>query len=332
MDFFISNAFAEGAPGAAGGGLEFLMMIGIFFAIMYFMIIRPQSKRAKEHKALLEGLKKGDEVINNGGTLGRITDIGESFVTMEISTGVEMQVQLDKLEAIVKTAGVDYKSAALEEGRALVRFSNTDQQILAMDAVRESLGSQYVAALNLAPATPGWLRSLNAQPMYLGLDLRGGVHFLLEVDMPAALENAYERSQADFRTSLREADVRYLGVVRDGETLEVKFRAGELEVAQAGLDALRKDFRADYDLVEDFESDPLVIRATLKEQAKLDIQSFALKQNITSLRKRVNELGVAEPIIQQQGMNRIVVELPGVQDTARAKRILGATATLEFRL
>lgn len=242
------------------------------------------------------------------------------------------QKAVDELERIVKESGVSYKSAALDDGRALIRFANTEDQLVAMDAVRASLGSDYVAALNLAPATPGWLRSIDAQPMYLGLDLRGGVHFLLEVDMPAALDNAYERSQADFRTALRESDVRYLGVVRDGESLEVRFRSNQLEAAEAGLEALRKDFRQEWDFETDFESDPLVIRAVLKETTKLDIQKQALKQNITSLRKRVNELGVAEPIIQQQGINRIVVELPGVQDTARAKRILGATATLEFRM
>lgn len=274
-------------------------------------------------------------VLVTVGILYAIPNLFPADPSIQVSSAGSAAVEqsaVDKLESIVKKSGVPYKSAGIVDGRALVRFENTETQLLAMDAVRESLGNDYVAALNLAPATPGWLRSINAQPMYLGLDLRGGVHFLLEVDMPAAIEKAYERNQADFRTALREADVRYLGVLKDSDSLLVKFRSGEQEIAQLGLAALKKDFRNEFIFVEDFESDPLTIRATLKEQAKLDIQSFALKQNITSLRKRVNELGVAEPIIQQQGLNRIVVELPGVQDTARAKRILGATATLEFRL
>ena len=234
-----------------------------------------------------------------------------------------------RVEAVLQEGSLEYKSASADEEKLMFRFNDPDTQLAAFSLVRESLGSQYITALNLAPATPAWLRSLNALPMYLGLDLRGGVHFLLEVDMKAAVTKAVERNQMDFRNTLREAKIRYLGVMREGDELKVRFRSAE-DLAQ-GLDELSSSFRSDFEISEG-KAEELQLTANLNQRAIDDIKRFALKQNITALRKRVNELGVAEPIIQQQGLERIVVQLPGVQDTARAKKILGATATLEFRL
>jgi len=217
------------------------------------------------------------------------------------------------------------------EQRMLLRFADTEIQLKANDLVRETLGDNFTVALNLAPATPGWLQSLNAAPMYLGLDLRGGVHFLMEVDMETALTQALERYVGDFRTTLREAKLRYLTISREGERVEVKFRD------QQQRDAAEKLLRdsgnyGDLEITPTERDGAYYLQAGLQKAAQREIRRFALQQNITTLRNRVNELGVAEPVIQQQGQERIVVQLPGVQDTARAKEILGATATLEFRL
>ena len=217
------------------------------------------------------------------------------------------------------------------EQRMLLRFSDTEIQLKANDLVRETLGGSFTVALNLAPATPGWLQSLNAAPMYLGLDLRGGVHFLMEVDMETALTQALERYVGDFRTTLREAKLRYLTISREGERVEIKFRD------QQQRDAAEKLLRdsgnyGDLEITPTEREGAYYLQAGLQKAAQREIRRFALQQNITTLRNRVNELGVAEPVIQQQGQERIVVQLPGVQDTARAKEILGATATLEFRL
>ena len=187
-----------------------------------------------------------------------------------------------------------------------------------------------MVALNLAPAVPNWLRSLNASPMNLGLDLRGGVHFLLQVDMNAAVKKALDGYEDSFRNTLRENKVRYSSVTHNGDRLSVKFR--DEQNYSAGLSELKDEFRADLDFEEAASSDDYVLHVVIKETARRDLQTFALQQNITTLRKRVNELGVAEPVIQRQGQDRIVVQLPGVQDTARAKELLGATATLEFHM
>ena len=233
-----------------------------------------------------------------------------------------------RIESVLKEGKLAFKSVDTDAEKLVFRFHDTTTQLAAFSLVQESLGTNFVTALNLAPATPAWLRSLNALPMYLGLDLRGGVHFLLEVDMKAAITKALERNQVDFRNTLREEKIRYLGVLRKGHELNVRFRSAE-DLAQ-GLDALKASFRTDFKINEDTEN--LQLTAKFIERAVNDIKRFAVKQNITALRKRVNELGVSEPIIQQQGLERIIVQLPGVQDTARAKKILGATATLEFRL
>jgi len=236
---------------------------------------------------------------------------------------------LDRLEQVLKAQGIELKRAELLGDTLLLRFHGTEPQLRAYELVRETLGGNYAVALNLAPATPAWLRAFDAMPMYLGLDLRGGVHFLMQVDMDAAAAQAVERYVSDWRTLLREKKVRYLTVVSNAGRVEARFRdAGERDQA---LEVLRKEYR---DLLLDSaERDGVFfVTATLSEQELRDIKKFALQQNITTLRNRVNELGVAEPVIQQQGDERIVVQLPGVQDTARAKDILGATATLEYRL
>jgi len=251
---------------------------------------------------------------------------------LQISSSTPQPIKADlqaRVETLLKEGSLEFKSVEMDAEKLMFRFQDTNTQLAALSLVQDSLGSNFITALNLAPATPGWLRSLNALPMYLGLDLRGGVHFLLEVDMTAAVTKAVERNQVDFRSTLREAKVRYLGVLREGNELKVRFRSAE-DYSQ-GLEALKASFRADFEIAEG-AAEKLEISAKLNERAVNDIKRFALKQNITALRKRVNELGVMEPIIQQQGLERIVVQLPGVQDTARAKKILGATATLEFRL
>ncbi len=249
-----------------------------------------------------------------------------SSSTAEISDVTRLQI-----ETALDAAGIKATSYDPGTNNIIVRFSDEESQLRAQDVVEKSLGRGFVVALNLAPATPVWLRKLGMEPMYLGLDLRGGVHFLMEVDMDAALRLAGERYVSDLRTLLRENKLRYQTINReqDGGVL-VRFRneadraAGktligtnypDLELSTPGTDA--EGFR---------------VRAVMKEAAMTETRRFALQQNITTLRKRVNELGVAEPVIQQQGLNRIVVQLPGVQDTARAKEILGATATLEFRM
>ncbi len=232
-----------------------------------------------------------------------------------------------KAEKIVKAAGLVPKHIEIQESKLLLRFDTTEAQLKAADMLREALGGNYVVALNLAPVTPRWLQAIGAKPMYLGLDLRGGVHFLLHVDMEAAINQAMERYLGDIRATLREAKVHYLTVTRDGEEIAVKFKnSADLTRAESELS---QTFRQ---LVTNKDEDELILKARLSDAEKQEIKRFALKQNLTTLRNRVNELGVAEPVIQQQGEDRIVVQLPGVQDTTRAKEILGATATLEFRL
>jgi preprotein translocase subunit SecD len=224
---------------------------------------------------------------------------------------------------------LSYKSYELTPDSLLVRFADPETQLKAYEVVRQALGENYTAALNLAPATPGWLRELNAQPMYLGLDLRGGVHFLMEVDMNAAINQALERYVSDIRSLLRENKVRYLTITDADGRVEVKFRdAAERDSA---MDVIHREYR-ELQLADTVRDGSFFIDASIGEKEALEIKKFAIKQNITTLRKRVNELGVAEPVIQQQGEERIVVQLPGVQDTTRAKEVIGATATLEYHM
>jgi len=234
----------------------------------------------------------------------------------------------ETVAATLKTANIPVKSIETNEGRLLIRFRDTEAQIKAVDFVKSVLGTDYVVALNLAPATPAWLSKVNALPMYLGLDLRGGVHFLLEVDMDAAVHLAIERYTGELRTILREARIRYASIRAEGAGVRILFRsAADRDKAH---DIIRKESPTLQ--LDDFdEGERIGLLASPNEQEVRDIRQFALQQNILTLRNRVNELGVAEPVIQQQGTQRIVVQLPGVQDTAQAKRILGATATLEYR-
>ncbi|BAZ93923.1 preprotein translocase subunit SecD [Thiohalobacter thiocyanaticus] len=237
----------------------------------------------------------------------------------------------DLVRTTLREEGIEPKSVEVLDERLLVRFRRTEEQLEAADLVQVALGGDFVVALNLASAEPEWLTALNAKPMYLGLDLRGGVHFLLEVDMEAAVAQAEQRYVDDFRGFLRRLDdpIRYITIGRKDDTIVARFRtAGE---QQAALSELEDEF-GDLDFTAETSGEDHQVVARIPEAQLREIRNFALQQNITTLRNRVNELGVAEPVIQQQGDRRIVVQLPGVQDTARAKEILGATATLEFRL
>ncbi len=236
------------------------------------------------------------------------------------------QTQADEVATAIKNAGFTVKSFEFNEGKILARFNNTDEQLKAADLLRDKMSGQAMVALNLAPATPTWLRSLGAEPMYLGLDLRGGVHFLLEVDMETALKQAEERYINDIRSAFRDAKVRYQSVAKEAGGIKVVLSNEETRIAASEI--LNKDFR-NLDLAETASNE---FTLSVPEREIREIKKSALGQNITTLRNRVNELGVAEPIIQQQGDSRIVVQLPGVQDTTRAKELLGTTATLEYRL
>ena len=250
--------------------------------------------------------------------------ISASSASAEVSELTELQVNIALDEADIKAVSME-----LAEGRLTIRFADEEAQLRARDVLQESLGISHVVALNLAPDTPDWLRELGAEPMFLGLDLRGGVHFLMEVDMESAVKTSEERYVSDIRTTLRENKVRYKTITRNDEGgLLVRYRDAVQKVD--GDKLIKENFR-DLDVVE-VETEEAETRLILNPDVVKETQKNALQQNITTLRKRVNELGVAEPVIQQQGLKRIVVQLPGVQDTARAKEILGATATLEFRL
>ena len=236
---------------------------------------------------------------------------------------------LKKVEATLQLANIKFNSLFLDANGVKVRFDNPDEQIKAKDKLIANLGKDYSIALNLLSQTPNWLLAIGAKPMYLGLDLRGGVHFLLQVDMKAALDKAAESSVGDFRTALRREKINYFGIQRDGQKVEVKFESeAELEKARK---VLVKDF-PDLTYNDSTDGKEQVLSATIGDASKLKIQEFALKQNLQTLHNRINELGVAEPIVQQQGFDRIVVQLPGVQDTAKAKELLGRTATLEIRM
>src|SRR5680860_761760 len=235
-----------------------------------------------------------------------------------------------RVSALLKDHGIQARSIERAEGQLLVRFGGTDEQLEARDVLSTALGGDYVVALNLAPATPGWLRAINASPMNLGLDLRGGVHFLLEVDMQAAAQKTRDRFEDEFRNLLRERDIRYLGVSQGGSAVAIDFSSAASR--DQALSVLDNEYSETLTFEETGSGNNYSLIAGLTEPALEEIRRFALDQNITTLRNRVNELGVAEPVIQQQGQTRVVVQLPGVQDTARAKDILGATATLEFRM
>ena len=236
---------------------------------------------------------------------------------------------LKKVEATLQLANIKFNGLFLDASGVKVRFENTDEQLKAKDKLISNLGKDYTVALNLLSQTPNWLLAIGAKPMYLGLDLRGGVHFMLQVDMKAALDKAAEGSVGDFRTTLRREKINYFGIAREGQKVEVRFS----DVAD--LDKAHKLLSHDYSdltFTDSTDGKEQVLSATIGDNTKRKIQEFALKQNLQTLHNRINELGVAEPIVQQQGFDRIVVQLPGVQDTAKAKELLGRTATLEIRM
>tara|TARA_R110002167_G_scaffold172677_1_gene370939 strand:- start:2651 stop:4495 length:1845 start_codon:yes stop_codon:yes gene_type:complete len=247
---------------------------------------------------------------------------------VQISAGRNAVVDAQLVERVkneLTQSNIDSKSVVLEGDQILVRVKDADTQLIARETLEKNLGENYFVAMNLAPDTPSWLSALGGEPLKLGLDLRGGVHFLMEVDMKSALDKTLKDSDNDFRTALREEDIRYRTVKQLEDGLEIYFRDQDtLEKAETFLKDRNRDFifteRAD-----------LVLFATMSEQKLLETRDYAVKQNITIIRNRVNQLGVAEPTVQKQGPDRIVVQLPGIQDTAKAKEILNATATLEYR-
>ncbi|MGL6521873.1 protein translocase subunit SecD [Aeromonas dhakensis] len=251
---------------------------------------------------------------------------------LQISASRGAEVKLDTLDLVKATldeAKIPVKHAAFEHGFILIRFKNTEEQLKARDLVANKLGDNFITALNLAPSTPAWLEAIGANPLKLGLDLRGGVHFLMEVDMAEALAKQQEQMVQDFRSELRTQKIRYSGVRRVADQVQVVFR-DEADQSKA-VSFLRRQ-NPDLTFTTEQKGDEFVLLASLSEAKVKEVKKYALEQNITIIRNRVNELGVAEPLVQQQGAERIVVELPGIQDTARAKEILGATATLEFHM
>ncbi|MDY0250384.1 MAG: protein translocase subunit SecD [Pseudomonas sp.] len=239
------------------------------------------------------------------------------------------QADLDRATAALTAAGIEVKSAALETRGGLLRLARRDDQLPAKDVVRKALGDEYVVALNLAATTPQWLRSLGASPMKLGLDLSGGVHFLLEVDMDKAITARIKVHESEVKSLLRKERIRYRSLPNIENGVQLGFD-DEATLSKA-RSLIRKDF-ADFEILAAELNGKPVLRLTLLPAKMTEIREYSIKQNLTTVRNRVNELGVAEPLVQRQGANRIVVELPGVQDTAEAKRILGKTANLEFRL
>jgi preprotein translocase subunit SecD len=250
--------------------------------------------------------------------------VSTSKATIKVDAGT-----LSTVETALKGANIAYENATLDATGVKVRLADTDTQLKAKDALQRRLGEDYIVALNLLSSSPQWLASLGALPMYLGLDLRGGVHFLLQIDMKGAIDKAADRYTTDIRSLMREKRIQYGGVSREGQNVVLRFRdegerskaRGEIETAFPDLAIRTQDTGGELRLI-----------AALKPEAQKRIQDGAVQQNITILRNRVNELGVSEPIVQQQGADRIVVQLPGVQDTARAKDILGRQATLEIRM
>lgn len=260
-------------------------------------------------------------------TLYALPNIYGEDNAVQISAGRDAKVTESMVEQVRTTLAerkITPKSIEFENEQILVRLTDSDTQLVAREALESALGTDYYVAMNLAADTPAWLEELGASPMKLGLDLRGGVHFLMEVDMTEATKKAIEDAEGDFRTALREEKLRYRTVTPYETHLDIQFRDQEtLEKAQFFLRNRDLTFT---------ESDDLVLRAAFSEAKMQEIKEYAVKQNITIIRNRVNQLGVAEPLVQKQGADRIVVQLPGIQDTARAKEILNATATLEFRL
>jgi preprotein translocase subunit SecD len=262
---------------------------------------------------------------------------GESPAVQVSSVRATVKVDaalMARAEDTLKAANIPYTGVLLEQTSVRVRFADTDTQLKAKDTIDHALNPDpsnpaYVVALNLLPASPRWLTAIHALPMYLGLDLRGGVHFLLQVDMQAAITKRLESVAGDLRSQLRERNIRHGGITREGQTLRVRFR--DTATRDKAREVIASSL-TDLNVAEREDGQDLLLVATLKPEAIKRTQEYALKQNITTLHNRINELGVAEPVIQQQGADRVLVQLPGVQDTAKAKDILGRTASLEIRM
>src|SRR5579862_3772512 len=250
--------------------------------------------------------------------------VSTSKPNIKIDTGT-----LQTVENALKEGKIEFRGDSVDLTGVKVRFADPDTQLRAKDLLQQKLGDNYIVALNVLSTSPQWLASIGALPMYLGLDLRGGVHFLLQVDMKAAIDKANDRYLTDIRSLLREKRVQYAGIAREGQSVVIRFRdAAERDKANAEIG----NAFADLTLTASDNAGEFRLNASLKQEAQKRIQDGAVQQNITILRNRVNELGVTEPIVQQQGSDRVVIQLPGVQDTARAKDILGRTATLEIRM
>ncbi len=244
-----------------------------------------------------------------------------------VEVGPDLQT---RVESLLNEAGINQKQIEMKERNILVRFDTSEAQLAAQETLRNNLGGDYVAALNMAASTPEWLRGLGAGPMKLGLDLRGGVHFLLEVDMEKALSQKLKVTMSEIKTTMRSDKIRYRGMEFEGiDGLLIQFMSPEER--EKGISHIAAKYREFMRATQD-EGENYFLKLTLSEARIKEIEDYAIQQNLTTLRNRVNELGVAEPLVQRQGRNRIVVELPGVQDTASAKRIIGKTANLEFRL
>ena len=236
---------------------------------------------------------------------------------------------LDKVNETLKENNITVKSSALENDQVLVRFTNVEEQLKAQDILRDSLSEDYISAINMSPAQPDWLKGIGGNPMKLGLDLSGGVHFTMEVDMVTAMDNALETMEQDFKSDLRGEKLRYRSIRRVSGVERVQVIMRNDDEKDKAKRFLKQRYPL-YNFVDD-SSNSLAFFASLSDQKFKEIRAYAIKQNETIIRNRINQLGVAEPNVQQQGAERIIVQLPGVQDTARAKEILGATATLEFR-
>lgn len=249
-------------------------------------------------------------------------------------SGAKAGTQIDqsivqKAEQILKSENIASHDNSFTNNAALLRLDSSEAQLKAKDALRQGLGDDYVVALNLAPTTPQWLQKIGAKPMKLGLDLRGGVHFLLEVDMDKAISQRMETSATDLRRQLRDNKLKFNSLSLNNNTITVQFASNDDR--SAVMDFLRRNGN-EFNQQALAATDGAMLRLTYTDTRKQEIESYAVNQNLTTLRNRINELGVAEALVQTQGSNRIVVELPGVQDTAEAKRVLGRTANLEFRL
>ena len=252
-------------------------------------------------------------------------------ITSNRSTELLGELDVIRAEEALKDAGLTPLAREFENSQALIRFDSVEAQIKAKSVVQKALGSDFIVALNLAPTTPEWLQSIGANPMKLGLDLRGGVHFLMEVDLEAAVSQRLDAYASEIKQMLRKERIRFRSVdVKPGGEIEIRFLNAETRAV--GIDRVRSEYTGVFAYREDDRDGAAFVDLLLAEGEQANIEDYAVSQNLTTLRNRVNELGVSEPLVQRQGQNRIVVELPGVQDTATAKRVLGATANLEFRL